>query len=207
MAKFILGKKIGMTQIFNEEGAAVAVTIVEAGPCTVTQVKDETKDGYRAVQVGFGAKKLNKPQGGHVKAFVDERGRGFSMLREFTPEAPDELKQGDSVDISQFEVGERVSVAGVSKAKGFQGVVKRHGFAGGPGSHGMKHTLRTPGSIGSAYPQRVLKGRRMAGRMGGVRHTTNDLKIVAIDTKNNLIALKGAIPGNNGSYIEVFSRR
>lgn len=191
-----------MTQIYDENGKAQPATVLEAGPCTVTQVLDEEKNGYRAVQIGFGSKKLNKPQMGHVKEFASEK-KGFSVLREFPLENDAEMKKGDVVDVTSFAVGDVVSVRGTTKAKGFQGVVKRHGFAGGPASHGQKHSLRAPGSIGSAYPQRVVKGRRMAGRMGGVTQTTLGLRVIDVVPAKNLLVVRGAVPGNVGSYVEV----
>ena len=193
-----------MTQIFSEDGNVIPVTIIQAGPVTVTQVLVEDKNGYNAVQVGFGVKKLNKPEAGHQKKDADKGEKGFSFMREFLPE--ETLKLGENLDVSQFETGERVSVRGITKGKGFQGVVKRWNFKGGPKSHGQKHTLRTPGSIGSAFPQRVIKGRKMAGRMGVNKKTVLNLKIAYIDKDKNLLGLKGAVPGNNGGYLEIFSR-
>jgi len=203
--KYILGKKVGMTQIYDEGGKAQPVTVLEAGPCTVTQLLTPEANGYSAVQIGFGSKKLNKPELGHVKEFA-EKNSSFALLREFPTEEGKELAKGATLDVTQFEVGDIVAVRGTSKAKGFQGVVKRHGFKGGPGSHGMKHTLRKAGSIGSAYPQHVMKGKRMAGRMGGTTHTTIGLRVVEVVPGKNLLLVRGAVPGNAGSYVEIQAR-
>jgi large subunit ribosomal protein L3 len=188
MKKFILGKKIGMTTIFKEEGAQ-NVTLVECEPNEVVLIKKEEKDGYNAVQVSFPKtkKKLVK------KEF------------KFKNEEGNELKKGDKIDVSIFKENERVIVSGTSKAKGFQGVVKRHGFHGSPASHGHRHDHRAPGSIGSGFPEHVMKGKRMAGRMGGKRVTTKSIKVISIDKKNNMIALKGAVPGIPGGVIEILS--
>jgi len=203
--KFILGKKIGMTQVFNEKGQVVPVTLIEAGPCSVVQVRTKEKDGYSAVQIGFGEikdKKIKKPQKGHFKKANLEK--GFRYLMEF----PDnDLKIGDKIDVSIFQEGEIVKVTGISKGKGFQGVVKRHGFSGFPASHGTKHGLRAPGSIGSSFPERVWKGKKMAGRMGGERVAVQGLKIVQIDKENNLLAVKGAVPGKKGVLLEIIATK
>jgi len=205
MAKFILGKKLKMTQIFDKEGNAIPVTLVEAGPCFVTQVKNQEKDGYEAVQISFGEKKekkTNKAQQGHIK----KAGLKFfpEYTREFVVESS-ELKVGDEIKPDIFKEGDILKVSGISKGKGFAGVVKRHGFGGGPASHGQKHSLRAPGSIGATFPERVPKGRRMAGRLGGERATVENLKIVKIDEENNIIVIKGAIPGSRGALIEITS--
>ncbi len=211
--KFILGKKLGMSQVFSEDGRAVPVTVIEAGPCVVTQVRTQEKDGYDAIQIGLGVKKkVSKPLEGHFKELEK-----FRWVREFRISVESEkgkkeekqggkdLKRGDKIDVSVFEEGEKVKVSGISKGKGFQGVVKRHGFHGGPASHGQKHTLRAPGSIGSAFPEKVFKGMKMAGRMGSERVSTKNLRVVKIDPENNLIAVGGAVPGNRGSLIEIRS--
>jgi large subunit ribosomal protein L3 len=209
MKKFILGKKLGMTQIYDEDGNAVPTTLIEVGSVRVTQVLTKDKNKYSAVQVGFGSKKLNKPEIGHQKQIISKNKKnknikGFAYLREFKTDQ--ELKVGDVLSVEQFEIGDKVLVRGITKGKGFQGVVKRHGFKGGPRSHGQKHTLRAPGSIGSAFPQRVLKGMRMAGRMGAERKTILNLKVVHIDKDNNLLCVKGAVPGNTGNYLEIIKR-
>lgn len=204
---FMLGKKIGMTRIFKEDGEVIPVTIIEAGPITVTQIRSEEKDGYKAVQVGIGKdKKPNKPKAGHLKGL-----KNLKSLAEFrvddlklkVGEAERELERGDKLDVSVFNVGDIVKVSGITKGKGFQGVVKRHGFHGMPASHGHHHVLRHGGSIGQRFPQHTLKGMRMAGRMGGVRQTTRGLEIVSIDKENNLMFVKGAIPGRRGTLIEI----
>lgn len=201
MAKFILGKKIGMSKMFLEDGKSIGVTVVEAGPCVVTQIRSMEKDGYVAAQIGFEIKKkLNKPQAGHLKdlgllgTLRELRIKGKEVLA---------LNVGDKIDASIFESGESVIVSGITKGRGFQGVVKRHKFRGGSRTHGQKHSEREPGSIGSVWPQRVVKGKRMAGRMGGDRVTIRGIKIMSVDKENNIIALKGAIPGRNGTLLEI----
>lgn len=206
MSKFILGKKIGMTQIFDEKGRVHPVTLIEAGPITVTYVLDKEKSGYSALQVGYSKKRLNKPERGHIKDFVGQDGKGFAVLREFEPDSALQMAKGDTIDVSQFTVGERVMVSGITKAKGFQGVVKRWGFSGGPKTHGQKHSLRAPGSIGSAHPQRVLPGIRMSGRMGGVKHSALNLKVAYVAPKDNIIGVRGAVPGNNGAIVEIVKK-
>jgi len=202
MTKFILAKKIGMTQIFKED-KLIPVTLLEAGPVIVTQLKTKEKDGYQAAQVGFGSKKpkrLSKALKEHFKNLGS-----FRWLKEFkiTDEELNNLKIGDKIDISVFKEGDIVKISGISKAKGFQGVVKRHGFHGGPKTHGQKDRLRAPGSIGATHPQHVPKGRKMAGRMGGERITLKNCQIIEIDKENNILAIKGAIPGKKGDLIEI----
>ncbi len=198
-----------MTRIFREDGKVIPVTVVEAGPITVTQIRTEEKDGYKAVQVGFGKdKKPNKPKLGHLKGLEN-----LKKLAEFrvedlkfkVGEAEKELEKGDKLDVSVFNVGDIVKVSGITKGKGFQGVVKRHGFHGMPASHGHHHVLRHGGSIGQRFPQHTLKGMRMAGRMGGERQTTRGLEIVSIDKENNLMMIKGAISGRRGTLLEIIS--
>ena len=198
MAKFILGKKLNMTQKFTADGAVVPVTVIEAGPCVVVQVKKE-KDGYRAIQVGYGLKKkLNKPQAGHLKGLDS-----FRYLKEFRLENIDSFERGKSFGVNSFETGDIVDVRATSKGKGFQGVVKRHGFAGSPATHGHKDQLRMPGSIGSTDPARVFKGTRMGGRMGTDAVKLKNLEVVEVDAENNLIYIKGAVPGHRGSLVEI----
>lgn len=200
MKKFILGKKIGMSQIFDEEGKVVPVTIIQAGPCFITQVKTKEKDGYQAVQVAFEeSKKVGKAVLGQM------RGLGaFRYLKEFRIEEEGRgFKVGDKIDVSIFEKGDRVKVAGLSKGKGFQGVVKRWGFSGRNATHGVKHEQRTLGSVGSMFPQRVIKGKKMPGRMGHIRVTVKNLEVIKIDPKNNILAIKGAIPGSKGTLLEI----
>lgn len=200
MAKFILGKKLNMTQIFAEDGRVVPVTVVSAGPCTIVQVKGE-KDGYKAVQVGYGdKKKLNKPLAGHLKGL-----NNFRYLKEFRLENADTFEKGKVFDVSTFVVGDKLKVNAVSKGKGFQGVVKRHGFHGSPASHGHKDQLRMPGSIGATDAARVFKGLRMAGRMGGDSVTVDNLELVKIDPENNLLYIKGAVPGARNTLVTVLA--
>ncbi len=199
--KFILGTKEEMTQIFQEDGRVVPVTAIAAGPVVVTQVKNADTDGYSAVQVGFGTQKesrLGKSVLGHTKDLG-----AFKTLREFRLEDTADMEKGKTIDVSIFEPGEEIEVSGISKGKGFQGVVKRHGFKGGPRSHGQKHSERKPGSIGSTGPQRVLKGLRMAGRMGSDRVTVKNLSVVAVDAEKGLLFVKGAVPGRRGTLLEV----
>ena len=203
--KYILGKKLGMTQVFDDKGNAQSVTLIEAGPCVVTDVMTQERDGYTAVQIGFSKKKLNKPQAGHLKEFLKDN-KGFATLKEFRVKQGDETKKGDKVLVEQFEKGSKVSVRSKTKGKGFQGVVKRWGFAGGPASHGQKHSLRAPGSIGSAYPQHVMKGKKMAGRMGGKNQTTRNLKVVDVIKDKNILIVKGAVSGSNGTIVEITSQ-
>ncbi len=199
----IIGKKIGVTRIFDEAGNMVAATVIEAGPCIVTQVKTEEKDGYQAVQVGFGEKKekhTTKALMGHCKA----SGKGpFRVLRELRDlDIGQDLKVGDEIKADIFAAGDVVRVTGVSKGLGFQGVVRRHHFSGGPVSHGQSDRLRAPGSLGqSSYPSRVFKGLRMAGRMGGDIVTLRHLRVLKVDTANNLILIKGAVPGTENGIV------
>ncbi len=172
-----------MTQIFQEDGTVVPVTLIEAEPITVTQVKTLQNDGYQAVQVGQGKiKKINKAKAGHLKDLSP-----FRTLREFREKVSDDVKRGDTFDLTVINIGDVVKVSGASKGRGFQGAVKRHGFHGMPASHGHHHVLRHVGSIGQRFPQHTLKGMRMAGRMGGVRTTVRGLKVVLVDKENNLL--------------------
>ena len=188
----ILGRKMGMTQVFAADGNAHPVTVIEAGPCYVTQVRTLGKDGYEAVQLGFGeATKLNSPEKGHLKSIPAGR-----HLREFDVDDVGEVEVGQKVDASLFAEGEIVDVIGTSKGKGFQGVMKRHHFHGGPKTHGQSDRGRSPGSIGATTtPGRVWKGTRMAGRMGGDRVTMKNLEVLRVDPDRNLILVRGAVPG------------
>jgi large subunit ribosomal protein L3 len=188
----IIGKKIGMSQVFDDKGKAESITVIEAGPCTVTQIKTSAKEGYEAVQLGFGnAKKLSKAEQGHLK----ELGK-LKELREFRVESTAEVKVGDKVDVSLFKTGDVINVIGVSKGKGFAGVVKRHGFHGGPKTHGQTDRHRAPGAIGATTsPGRVLKGMRMAGHMGNEQITVKGLKVYKTDPEHNLLLVQGAVPG------------
>lgn len=189
-----------MTQKFTEDGLVMPVTAVSAGPCTVVQVKGE-KDGYKAVQVGYGLdKKINKPMAGHLKGLEN-----FRYLKEFRVDDTKAYERGKVFDVTSFKIGDVVEVTATSKGKGFQGVVKRHGFHGSPATHGHKDQLRMPGSIGSTDPARVFKGTRMGGRMGGDTVTVKNLEIIEVDTANNILYIKGAVPGARGSFVEILS--
>lgn len=203
--KFILGKKENMTEYFSEEGKVFPVTVVSAGPVTVTRVFEKGKDGYDSVQVGFGTTKKEKIS----KAKLGQMGGAlFATLKEFRikPTDKSEAKVGDVIDVSAFAIGDKLQVTSVSKGKGFQGVVKRHGFAGGPRTHGQKHSEREPGSIGGGLRTHVPKGMRMAGRMGSDRITQKNLEVVFVDKEANLMLIKGAITGKRGSLVEIISR-
>lgn len=196
--KFILGKKLGMSRIFDKKGNSVPVTLVEAGPCVVVQVKTVEKDGYEAVQIGFGAaKKISRPLKGHLKGLGN-----FRYLKEFRLKKP-VFKAGDKIDVSAFETGELLKARGISKGKGYAGVMKRHGFKGGPASHGQKHSARERGSSGARFPEHVVKGMPMPGRMGQNHVTVEDLEIMAIDKDKNILAVKGAIPGKKDALVEL----
>ncbi len=199
--KFILAKKIEMTQRFQEDGKVNPVTIVEGGPCVISQIKTNDKEGYSSVQLGFGEKKkIIKSQAGHLKKLGNAR-----YLKEFRIDEVDSLKRGQIITTETFEVGDIVEVIGTSKGKGFQGVVKRHGFKGGRGSHGDKDQLRMPGSIGATDAARVFKGKRMGGHMGDDRVTVKNLEIIEIDATKNHIYIKGAVPGARGSLIHIIA--
>jgi large subunit ribosomal protein L3 len=197
--KFILGLKLGMTQIFDEKGNVVPVTLIEAGPCIVTQIKTKEKDGYEAIQIGFLPKKKR------VKK--TEKGKEFRYLREFPIlNSQFSMKKGDTIDVGIFQEGDKVKISGISKGKGFAGAVKRWGFKGKlSATHGTKHEHRTLGSVGTSFPERVIKGKKMPGRTGGERVTVRNLKIVKVDPENNLLAVKGAVPGSKGTLLEIRS--
>ncbi|TET18005.1 MAG: 50S ribosomal protein L3 [Dehalococcoidia bacterium] len=192
MTQGIIGRKLGMTQICRGNGKAETVTAIEAGPCTVIQVKTAAKEGYNAVQLGFGqAKRLNSPQRGHLKGLGQ-----FKYLREFRTDDVETVEVGDRVDVSLFQAGDLVDITGVSKGKGFAGVVKRYHFAGGPKTHGQSDRHRAPGSIGATTsPGRVFKGKRMAGHMGNSQVTVRHLEVFEADPTRNLLMVKGAVPG------------
>ena len=192
MIRGMLGKKIGMSQIFRLDGRMVPVTVVQAGPCTITQIKSREKDGYEAVQQGYDrVKRLNGPLKGHL----GDTGL-FRYLRELPVDSLEGLEIGQQITVDLLQVGEKVDVIGTSKGRGFQGVMKRHGFAGGKRTHGQSDRARAPGSIGAGtYPARVLKGQRMAGHMGNVRRTVKNLEVVEVDSERNLLLLKGGVPG------------
>ncbi len=198
--KFILGTKQNMAQVFDENGIVHPVTILNAGPLTVTQIKSKTKDGYDAVQVGYGDKKeknLSKALKGHLN------GLNARYLKEFRIEDTSSFKIGDKIDLSSFVAGDLVEVSAISKGKGYQSVIKRHGFEGQPRSHGQKHSENAPGSISGGLRNMVPKGMRMAGRMGGDRITVKNLKVIAVDKDNSKLLVEGAIPGRRGTLVEV----
>jgi len=200
MLSGLIGRKIGMTQVFTEGGTVEAVTAIEAGPCTVTQIKSVDKEGYNAVQLGFGeAKRLNSPERGHLGKLGL-----FKHLREFRIEDTSDIELGHRIDVSLFQPGDLVDVIGVSKGKGFAGTVKRHHFAGGPKTHGQSDRHRAPGSIGAGTdPGRVLKGHKMAGHMGNRRVTVKHIKIVKADPDRNLLLVGGAVPGARNGLLEI----
>jgi large subunit ribosomal protein L3 len=204
----IIGKKIGMTQLFQENGETVAVTAIQAGPSVVTQVKSRDRDGYDAVQVGLienkvKQSKLSSPEKGHLRGLENIR-----HLREFRADDIDSIKRGDKVDVGFLKKGDLVNVIGLSKGRGFAGVVKRHHFAGGPKTHGQTDRHRAPGSIGATtFPGRVLKGKRMAGHMGNARVTARKLEVIQADPERNLLLVKGAVPGANGGLLVIEKAR
>lgn len=195
MVRGLIGRKLGMTQIFDEQGLARPVTVIEAGPCVVTQIRKQEKDGYEAVQLGYGiSKRLNKPQQGHVRA----SGHQVRTLREFKADDYSGIEVGQVFTADTFATGDVVDVVGTSKGRGFQGGMKRHGFSGGPKTHGQSDRARAPGSIGSsATPGRVFKGLKMAGHMGHERVTVQNLKILRVDAERNLLLVEGSVPGPN----------
>jgi large subunit ribosomal protein L3 len=196
--KFILAKKLEMSQVYKADGTVIPVTLVQAGPCVVAQVKTQDADGYVAVQLGFQpGKNLTKSELGHLKDLPS-----MNVLREFRIDNVDAFKRGDSVEAGVFAPGDVIDVTGTSKGKGFQGVVKRHGFGGHPSTHGHKDQLRMPGSIGAGGVQHVLKGRRMAGHMGDARVTVQNLEIVEV-REGGIIAVKGAVPGARHAILEI----
>ncbi len=195
--KFLLGKKIEMSQMFDEKGNVIPVTLIEAGPCVVLQKKTKEREGYDSVQVGY-IKLLKKSK---IKKSMKDK--EYRYIREVRTDASDLAKAGDQIDVSIFKEGDKVNVTATSKGKGFQGGVKRHGMSGRNATHGMKHEARTIGSIGQRFPQHVIKGRKMPGRMGFDRVTVKNLKIAKIDAQNNMLAVKGAIPGHRGTLLQI----
>ncbi len=200
MISGLIGRKIGMTQVFTEGGTVEAVTAIEAGPCAVTQIKTEAKEGYSAVQLGFSeAKRLNSPERGHLGKLDS-----FKHLREFGVEDVSDIELGHRVDVSLFQPGDVVDVSGISKGRGFAGGIKRHHFSGGPKTHGQSDRHRAPGSVGAGTdPGRVLKGQRMAGHMGNQRVTVKRVKVVKSDPDRNLLLVKGAVPGARNGLLEI----
>jgi len=203
MSKGILGKKLGMTGVFTSEGKYIPATVIEAGPCVVTQIKSKDTDGYDALQLGFGGKRtsrVNKPMQGHFKKSGDQC---FRYLKEFSVENPADFSIGQELTVELFKVGERVDVVGTSKGRGFSGVIKRHGFHRGPMTHGSRN-VRRPGSVGcSAWPAKIIKGKKMPGQYGNDRKTIRNLEIVDIRTADNLILVKGAVPGAESGLVSV----
>jgi large subunit ribosomal protein L3 len=202
MAKMILGKKVGMTQVFSPEGKIIPVTAIEAGPCVVAQVKAEETDGYNAVQIGFGAikdKSVNKAMKGH---FAKSGAAPVRFLKELRIDNVEDFQVGQSIDISIFQPGEKVDVVGISKGKGFAGTIKRWNFQRGPMAHGSKNHRR-PASAGAKGPARVFKGKKSPGRMGGERVTVQNLEVVKVDVEKNLLLIKGAVPGPKKGLIMV----
>ena len=200
MLQGFLGKKIGMTQIFREDGRVVPVTVIQAGPCVVTQVKTKETDGYEAVQLGFGdVKRRNKPESGHLK-----NSRLSQYLREVATDDTSEFEVGQAIGVDIFESGEKVDVIGISNGRGFAGVMKRWNFGGGPRTHGQSDRARAPGSIGGGTtPGKVYKGLKMGGHMGNRRITVKGLEIIEIDTERNLLLVKGGIPGATNSLVQI----
>ena len=205
MKKAIIGKKVGMTQIFDESGKVIPVTVIEAGPCTIAQIKTEETDGYNAIQLGFGdvkETKLNKPEKGH---FAKANVKAKKHLREFRLDSLEGLKVGDELKADVFAAGDKVDVQGTSKGKGFQGVIKRHGQSRGPMGHGSMYHRR-PGSMGpTSTPGRVFKGKKLPGHMGHVTVTIQNLDVVAVDLDKNVLLLKGSVPGAKGAILKIKS--
>lgn len=205
MKKGLIGKKIGMTQIFNEEGKVIPVTVIEAGPCVVSQVKTEETDGYNSIQLGFGAikeSKVNKPERGH---FTKANIAPARYLREFRVDSIEDVKVGDELKADIFMAGDKIDIQGTSKGKGFQGVIKRHGQHRGPMGHGSMYHRR-PGSMGStSTPGRVFKGKRLPGHMGTNTITIQNLEVVSVDLDKNVILVKGSVPGANGAILKIKS--
>ena len=214
--KALIGRKIGMAQIFNEEGNVERVTLIEAGPCVITQIKTKSKDGYNAVQIGFGeAKHPSRPQMGHLKAananpavMREVRMNDIDASKDDAEASAEvetatlDLKVGSRLEVNAFEVGDKVQITGTSKGKGFAGTVKRHNFTTGPKTHGS-HNYRAPGSIGSGYPEHVFKGMRMAGQMGAERVTIRGSKVILVDAARNILAVRGAVPGPRKGIVMV----
>ncbi len=201
----ILGKKIGMTGVFDEKGNYIPCTLIEAGPCYITQIKSNELDGYQAIQVGFDEKPerlVNKPEMGH---FNKTNNKPVYYLSEFRVDDVSSYKVGDAINVTIFNKGDKIKVTGISIGRGFQGVVKRHHFGGGLVTHGQSDRLRAPGSIGaSSYPSRVFKGQKMAGRMGGVKRTVRNLSVISVISDSNLLLVKGSVPGAKNSYLKIF---
>ena len=197
--KALIGRKVGMTQVIQDDGVVVPVTLIQAGPCTVISVRDEETDGYSAVQLGFESnEKLNKAQAGHAKkAKVTPK-----VIREFRVDAEEATEVGSSFNVTEFELGDVVTVSGTSKGKGFAGTIKRHNFARGPMSHGSRN-VRRPGSIGSMYPQKVYKGRKLPGQMGAAKVSVKNQTVALVDEKRNVIGIRGMVPGPRDAIVTI----
>jgi large subunit ribosomal protein L3 len=207
MLKGLIGKKIGMTQIFDEDGAVVPITLIEAGPCYVTQIRTEKSDSYEAVQLGYGEVKPKRLTGGQLGHLKNSDAPPLRFLREFRVKNTD-LKLGDKVTVDVFEVGDAVDVVGTSKGKGFAGAMKRHGFSGGPITHGQSDRQRSVGSIGATSgTARVFKGKKMPGRMGNQRVTSQNIKVALVDAERNLIGVSGSVPGAKGGIVMIKEAR
>jgi len=202
--KGLIGKKIGMTQIFDESGKAIPVTLIEAGPCYVTEIRNPSRDGYSAVQLGYGEVNSRKLSGGQLGHLKSNDLPPLRFLREFRTKQVDDLKEGDKLTVDLFEMGDRVDVVGVSKGKGFAGGMKRHGFGGGPITHGQSDRQRSVGSIGAtSTPGRVFKGMRGPGHMGSARVTSQNLKVALVDEERNLLGVHGSVPGPRGGLVMI----
>jgi large subunit ribosomal protein L3 len=207
MLKGLIGKKIGMTQIFDEDGAVVPITLIEAGPCYVTQIRTEQSDSYEAVQLGYGEVKPKRLTGGQLGHLKNSDAPPLRFLREFRVKNTD-LKLGDKITVDVFEVGDAVDVVGTSKGKGFAGAMKRHGFSGGPITHGQSDRQRSVGSIGATSgTARVFKGKKMPGRMGNQRVTSQNIKVALVDPERNLIGVSGSVPGAKGGVVMIKEAR
>lgn len=215
--KFILGKKLGMSQVYNDKGEIVPVTVIQAEPNVVVQLKNKEKDGYEAVQVGYGTRKeknIKKPQKGHFKKLgnfevlkeISFKNKGKISRGQELETISDQMAVGNKFDVSIFAPGDLIKVSGVTKGRGFQGAVKRHGFKGMPRSHGHRSVQRHVGSIGQRFPQHTLKGMRMAGRMGHDNLTVRGLRVVTVDVENSLLSVRGAVPGNKGGLVVIQSQ-
>ena len=203
----LIGRKVGMTQVFNDQGKAVPVTVLEVGPCTVTELRTEERDGYKAVQLGFGTQKESRMARPFLGQFKKRNLTPSRMVREFRVEDLEGLEVGQSLKVDMFEQGAHVDVIGVTKGRGFAGVVKRHGFTGGKATHGTT-THKQPGSIGaSAFPSRVIKGKRLPGRMGTARYSAKNLEVVRVDAEQNVLLVKGAVPGPTRGLVLIHKRK
>ena len=205
MIQGILGRKLGMTRLFDENGVVTASTLVEAGPCFITQLKTVERDGYVAVQLGFeDTRRMNKPKAGHLKAAKLPEKHGLKELREVPADSIEDLQVGERIDASMFTMGELVDVIATSKGRGFAGVMKRHNFRGGPKTHGQSDRWRHSGSVGSGTtPGRTFKNMRMAGQMGNERVTVKNLRVLQVDPERNIVAIRGAVPGPNGGLVMI----